>query len=223
MPTSTIRKKPVAVLISGRGSNMTALLEAAKDPAYPAEIVLVLANKPDAKGLETAAAAGIATEVVDHKHYKGDREAFDAVIHEKLLAHGVELVALAGFMRILTPGFVEKWTDRMLNIHPSLLPSFKGLNTHQRTIDNGCRLAGCSVHFVRADMDSGPIICQAAVPVLDDDDEDSLADRILKAEHTIYPRALELVASGKTKVKNLRVEIDQSGAEPADETDQLIF
>ncbi|MCT4655280.1 MAG: phosphoribosylglycinamide formyltransferase [Cohaesibacter sp.] len=218
-------KKRVAVLISGRGSNMTAILDAAKSPDYPAEIVLVLANKPDAKGLETAANLGIATQVVDHKDYKGNREAFDAQIHAHLEAHNIELVVLAGFMRILTPGFVGKWTDKMLNIHPSLLPSFKGLDTHERAIETGCRLAGCTVHFVRADMDSGPILCQAAVPVLDDDSPDSLAARILKAEHRIYPHAVALVAGDKVTVEGMRVRIDEGSDTKlcANSEAQLIF
>ncbi len=217
-------KKRVAILISGRGSNMTAILDAAKASDYPADIALVLANKPDAKGLETAADHGIATEVVDHRNYKGDRPAFDAQIQKKLEEHKIELVVLAGFMRILTAEFVGKWTDKMINIHPSLLPSFKGLNTHQRAIDTGCRLAGCSVHFVRADMDSGPIICQAAVPVLNDDTADSLAGRILKAEHKIYPRAVALVAGDKVLVDGMRVRIKDDGNNLcATEEQQMIF
>ncbi len=217
-------KKRVAILISGRGSNMTAILDAAKASDYPADIALVLANKPDAKGLGTAADHGIATEVVDHRDYKGDRPAFDAQIQKKLEEHKIELVVLAGFMRILTAEFVGKWTDKMINIHPSLLPSFKGLDTHQRAIDTGCRLAGCSVHFVRADMDSGPIICQAAVPVLKDDTADSLAGRILKAEHKIYPRAVALVAGDKVRVDGMRVIIDDDGNSLcATEDQQMIF
>lgn len=218
-----VSKKRVAVLISGRGSNMTALLDAARDPAYPAEIVLVLSNKAEARGLETATSHGIRTAVIDHRPFKGDRDAFDAEIHKTLLAHDVELVVLAGFMRILTAGFVDLWPDRMINIHPSLLPSFKGLDTHQRALDTGCRLAGCSVHFVRADMDSGPIICQAAVPVLDNDSEETLSARVLKLEHRIYPRALKLVAGGKVHVEGMRVHIDQSDEEPAHGDDFLIF
>ena len=213
-------KKRTAILISGRGSNMTAILDAAKAEDYPAEIVLVMANKPDAKGLETASDAGIATVAIDHRNYKGDRDAFDAAIQQVLEANEVELVVLAGFMRILTPGFVAKWEDRMLNIHPSLLPSFKGLHTHERAIETGCRLAGCTVHFVRADMDSGPIICQAAVPVLDDDNADSLAARILVAEHKIYPEALALVAGDRVTVEGMKVRIRRDT--PVEETGQLI-
>jgi phosphoribosylglycinamide formyltransferase-1 len=215
-------KMRTAILISGRGSNMTAILEAARNKDYPAEIALVLANNADAKGLETAAAEGIATAVVDHRPFKGDREAFDAEIQSVLEANGIELVVLAGFMRILTSEFVDKWRDRMLNIHPSLLPSFKGLHTHQRAIDTGCRLAGCTVHFVRADMDSGPIITQAAVPVLDDDDEDSLSARILVMEHKVYPRAVALVAGGRTRVDGMRVIITQSD-EDSQSPDRFLF
>nr|WP_319388926.1 phosphoribosylglycinamide formyltransferase [uncultured Cohaesibacter sp.] len=215
-------KMRTAILISGRGSNMTAILEAARNEDYPAEIALVLANNADAKGLETAAAEGIATAVVDHRPFKGNREAFDAEIQSVLEANGIELVVLAGFMRILTPGFVDKWRDRMLNIHPSLLPSFKGLHTHLRAIETGCRLAGCTVHFVRADMDSGPIITQAAVPVLDDDDEDSLSARILVMEHKVYPRAVALVAGGRTRVDGMRVIITQTD-EDSQSPDRFLF
>lgn len=202
------QKKRTAILISGRGSNMEAILDAARAADYPADIALVLANNPDAKGLETAQKADIMTAVVDHRPYKGDREAFDAEIHRILEDNDIELVVLAGFMRILTAGFVAKWEDRMLNIHPSLLPAFKGLHTQQRALDTGCRVAGCTVHFVRADMDSGPIITQGVVPVLDGDDEDSLTARILKVEHQIYPRAVALVAAGKVSVEGMRVRID---------------
>ena len=206
------RKTRTAILISGRGSNMTAILKAARDPDYPAEVCLVLANKPDAKGLQTAEKEGIATATVDHRPFKGDRAAFDAELQKALLAHDIELVVLAGFMRILTPDFVALWQDRMINIHPSLLPSFKGLHTHKRAIESGCRLAGCTVHFVRADMDEGPIITQAAVPILNGDDEDSLAARILIAEHEIYPKAVAMVAAGRTRIKGMRVVIEEEDA-----------
>ena len=213
----TSSKKRTAILISGRGSNMNAILEAAKDPAYPAEIALVLANNPEAKGLATAQSYGIKTATVDHRLYKGDRAAFDATLHHILEDDSIELVVLAGFMRLLTPDFVNKWEDRMLNIHPSLLPAFKGLHTQQRALETGCRVAGCTVHFVRADMDSGPIITQGVVPVLDDDNEESLTARILKVEHQIYPRALALVAAGKVTVTNMRVRIEADSTldEPA--------
>jgi phosphoribosylglycinamide formyltransferase-1 len=197
-------RRRVAVLISGRGSNMTSLIEAARDPAYPAEIALVLSNRPDAGGLERAAAAGLRTMVVDHKAYPG-REAFEADLHRTIEAGGADLVCLAGFMRVLTPGFVERWTGRMLNIHPSLLPSFKGLHTHAQALAAGVRIHGCTVHFVVPELDSGPIVAQAAVPVLDGDDEAALAARVLAQEHAIYPRALALVASGRAVLDGGRV------------------
>jgi phosphoribosylglycinamide formyltransferase-1 len=197
-------RRRVAVLISGRGSNMTSLIEAARDPAYPAEIALVLSNRPDAAGLDRAAAEGLRTQVVDHKAYPG-REAFEADLHRAVEASGAELVCLAGFMRVLTPGFVERWTGRMLNIHPSLLPSFKGLHTHAQALAAGVRIHGCTVHFVVPELDSGPIVAQAAVPVLDGDDEGALAARVLAQEHVVYPLALELVASGRATLENGRV------------------
>ena len=197
-------KKRVAVLISGRGSNMTALISAAKADGFPAEIVLVISNRPGAAGLATAKAEGIETAVVNHRDF-ADRETFDTEIDRVLKAHNIDLVCLAGFMRLLTPGFVEGWRDRMINIHPSLLPAFKGLHTHRRALEAGVKLAGCTVHFVRAGMDDGPIIIQAAVPVLDSDTEDTLAARILEAEHQIYPRALALVSAGNVAVKDERV------------------
>jgi phosphoribosylglycinamide formyltransferase-1 len=197
-------RRRVAVLISGRGSNMTSLIEAARDPAYPAEIALVLSNRPAAGGLERAAAAGLRTAVVDHKAYPG-REAFEADLHRTVEASGADLVCLAGFMRVLTPGFVERWTGRMLNIHPSLLPSFKGLHTHAQALAAGVRIHGCTVHFVVPELDSGPIVAQAAVPVLDGDDEAALAARVLAQEHAIYPRALALVASGRAVLDGGRV------------------
>lgn len=190
----------VGILISGRGSNMSALIEAAADPDYPAEIALVLSNRADAGGLERAREAGLATAVVDHKTFP-DRASFDAAVDARLRAAGVEIVCLAGFMRLLTPGFVEGWRNRMINIHPSLLPLFPGLHTHERTIEAGMRIAGCTVHFVRAEMDTGPIIAQAAVPVAFDDTPDTLAARVLTAEHEIYPLALALLAGGLVRVE----------------------
>ena len=189
-------RRRVAVLISGRGSNMASLIEAAQDPAYPAEIVLVVSNRPDAGGLERARAAGIATAVVDHKGHP-DRASFDAALDATLRQHGIEIVCLAGFMRILTPGFVESWAGRMLNIHPSLLPAFKGTDTHARALAAGVARHGCTVHFVTPELDSGPIVAQAEVPVLPNDTEDTLAARVLAQEHLLYPRALALVASGQ--------------------------
>lgn len=200
-------RKKIAILISGRGSNMMSLIAAAMSPDYPAEIALVLSNKPDAGGLAKAEELGIKTEVVDHKDYKGDREAFERALNAVLKDNGIELVVLAGFMRLLTPYLVNEWRDRMINIHPALLPSFKGLNTHERALDEGVKLHGATVHFVSADMDDGPIIAQGAVPVLDCDTAESLGARVLGIEHLIYPKALELVASGKAKVKGQKVAI----------------
>lgn len=190
-------RRRTAILISGRGSNMTALIEAARSPAFPAEIVLVLSNRPDAGGLARAAEAGIATAVVDHKLYGKDREAFERALDAALAAHGVELICLAGFMRVLTPWFVERWTGRMLNIHPSLLPAFRGLDTHRRALEAGVGEHGCTVHFVVPELDAGPTILQARIPVLPDDTEASLTARVLAREHEIYPEALRLVASGE--------------------------
>ncbi len=189
-------KTPVAILISGRGSNMQALVEAAKATDYPAEVVLVLSNRPDAAGLEWAQARGLATACIDHKTYGRDREAFERAMQDVLEASGAKLVCLAGFMRLLTPWFIETWHNRLINIHPSLLPAFKGLDTHERALAAGVKLHGCTVHFVRPDMDAGPIIAQKAVPVLDDDEPDTLADRVLAVEHTLYPHALSQVIRG---------------------------
>ena len=189
----------VGVLISGRGSNLRALIEAACAPGYPAEIALVLSNRPEAPGLARAAAAGIAQEAIDHRHFDS-REAFEAELTKRLEAAGVELICQAGFMRILTAGTVRRWRDRMINIHPSLLPAFPGLDTHARALAAGVRIHGCSVHYVREEVDSGPIIGQAAVPVLPDDDAARLAARVLEAEHRLYPHCLRLVASGGAPV-----------------------
>ena len=189
--------KRTAILISGRGSNMRALVEAARASDFPAEIVLVISNRPAAAGLEFARAAGIATLVIDHKVY-ADRAAFDRALDAGLRQARVDLVCLAGFMRLLTPWFVERWLDRVINIHPSLLPAFPGLDTHRRALEAGVKLAGCTVHYLRAGTDDGPIIAQAAVPVLPGDTENTLAARILAAEHKLYPLALRLAASGAT-------------------------
>ncbi|MBL8697379.1 MAG: phosphoribosylglycinamide formyltransferase [Alphaproteobacteria bacterium] len=197
-------RRRVAVLISGRGSNMQALIEAARAEDFPAEIALVLSNRPDAAGLERAAAAGLRTETLDHKRF-ADRGAFERMLDERLRAHEVELVCLAGFMRLLTAGLVDAWRDRMINIHPSLLPAFPGLDTHARALEAGVRFTGCTVHVVRAEMDAGPIIAQAAVPVLPDDDEARLAARVLAAEHRLYPLALRLFATGEARVEGERV------------------
>jgi len=179
----------VAIFISGRGSNMVALLDAMADPSFPAEPALVLSNKGDAVGLNVAEQRGIATAVVDHTAYP-DRETFEIEIHARLRNHNIDLVCLAGFMRVLTPWLVERWGGKMLNIHPSLLPSFPGLHTHQRALDAGCTLHGCSVHLVTAGVDEGPILGQAAIPVLPGDDADALSARVLGAEHQLYPTCL---------------------------------
>ena len=200
---SALEKKRTGILISGRGSNMAALVEAMQaDPTFPAEPALVLANRADAAGLDFAASKGVETAVVDHKPFGQDREAFEHALDARLRESGVELVCLAGFMRLLTPWFVDQWRDRMINIHPSLLPSFKGLHTHERALEAGVRLHGCTVHFVRAEMDAGPIIGQAVVPVLPGDDPDALAGRVLGMEHRLYPLALALVAAGKVRVED---------------------
>lgn len=197
-------RKRTGILISGRGSNMQALVRAAQDPAFPAEIVVVISNRPDAKGLDFARAQGIATEVVDHKSYTS-RDAFDRALDAALKRHHVELIACAGFMRIMTQGFVESWRDRMTNIHPSLLPAYKGLHTHERALADGARRHGCTVHLVRNDVDDGPIIAQASVPVLKGDTPETLAARVLDAEHKIYPRALALMASGAFRIEGEKI------------------
>jgi phosphoribosylglycinamide formyltransferase 1 len=189
-------RKRVAILISGRGSNMVALIEAAKAADYPAEIALVISNVPDAAGLERAREAGIETEVIDHKPFGKDRDAFDRKVDASLQAHRVDIVCLAGFMRVLTPWFVERWKGRLINIHPSLLPAFKGLHTHERALAEGATQHGATVHFVVPDLDSGPIIEQASVPVLPADTPESLAGRVLEVEHRIYPLALRRLADG---------------------------
>jgi len=201
-------KKRVAVLISGRGSNMAALIKAARSPDYPAEIALVLSNIADAGGLDTARQAGIGTAVVDHKPFGKDRAAFDRAMHDVLVAHRIDLVCLAGFMRLLTPDFVGLWSERMLNVHPALLPAFKGLDTHKRALDAGAKVHGATVHFVVPEMDAGPIIMQGAVAVRDDDTEATLGARVLKVEHMIYPASLKLVAEGRVTVADGRCVID---------------
>jgi phosphoribosylglycinamide formyltransferase-1 len=190
-------RKRVAVLISGRGSNMAALIEAAKNPAYPAKIVLVLSNVPDAGGLQTAKAAGIETAVIDHKQFGKDRAAFEDAMQGALERHKIEIVCLAGFMRILTADFVARWYGKMLNIHPALLPAFKGLDTHKRALEAKVKQHGATVHFVAPEMDSGSIILQGAVEVRPDDTEAALAARVLAVEHRIYPEALKMLAEGR--------------------------
>jgi phosphoribosylglycinamide formyltransferase 1 len=201
-------KKRVAVLISGRGSNMAALIEAARDASFPAAVVLVLSNRPAAAGLGLARTSSIATAVVDHATYGQDREAFERKMQEMLEAHRVELICLAGFMRLLTPSFVRRWQGRMINIHPALLPAFKGLDTHQRALAAGVKIHGASVHFVVPDMDAGPIIVQGAIGVRDDDSAATLAARVLAIEHRIYPAALALLAAGRIKIVDERCRIE---------------
>lgn len=198
------RKTRVGILISGRGSNMVSLIEAAQAPDFPAEIVLVLSNRPEAGGLARAQAAGIPTRIIDHEDF-ADRPSFDAALHAELTRASVELVCLAGFMRIFSDAFVESWAGRMLNIHPSLLPLFRGTRTHEQALQAGVRLHGCTVHYVVPELDAGPIVGQAAVPVLPDDDPDSLAARIIVQEHRLYPAALKLVASGRARLDGDRV------------------
>ena len=201
-------RKRVAVLISGRGSNMAALIEAAKDKDYPAEIALVLSNRPNAGGLDVARAAGVATEVVDHAAFGKDRAAFDRALQAVLEKHRIDIVCLAGFMRLLTPEFVGHWPERILNIHPALLPAFKGLDTHKRALAAGAKMHGATVHFVVAEMDAGPIVAQGAVAVHTGDSEAALAARVLAVEHRIYPAALKLVAEGRVQVVNGQCLID---------------
>ena len=203
-----MNRKRVAVLISGRGSNMAALIEAAKDKTYPAEIVAVISNRPDAGGLMVARANGITTEVVDHTAFGKDRTAFERALQAVLERHRIDIVCLAGFMRLLTAGFVKQWQHRILNIHPALLPAFKGLDTHRRALEAGVKVHGATVHFVVPEMDSGPIIAQAAVNVRPGETEKELAARVLKAEHQIYPLALKLLAEGRLQIENGRCRID---------------
>lgn len=202
----------VAVLISGRGSNLQALIDACAQRDFPADIRLVLSNRGDAQGLARAAQARIATQVISHRDF-ATRDSFDAALDAALQAAGIELVCLAGFMRLLGEAFVERWRDRLVNIHPSLLPAFRGLDTHARALAAGVRFTGCTVHFVRAAVDDGPIIVQAAVPVLPGDDSEALAARVLAAEHRAYPLALRLIAEGRVRVDDDgRVEIRRAAA-----------
>jgi len=204
--TGSGARRRVAILISGRGSNMMSLVEAARAPAYPAEVVAVISNRPDAAGLAWARTRGFQAIAIDHKAYPS-RESFEAALQAALEETGVELVALAGFMRLLTPAFTDRWSGRMINIHPSLLPAFKGLDTHARALEAGVRITGCTVHFVAAEMDGGPIIGQAAVAVRNGDTPETLAGRVLAAEHRLYPQALAAVASGAVAVEAGRVVV----------------
>ena len=198
-----MRPKRVGILISGRGSNMAALIEAARGD-FPARIVSVISNRPEAPGLAFARGKEIAAHAIDHKSF-GSREDFDAAVDRQLKTDEVEIVACAGFMRIMTTELIEAWAGRMINIHPSLLPLYKGLDTHARALADGVRIHGCTVHFVTPELDSGPIIAQAAVPVVTGDTAETLAARVLRAEHRLYPLALSLVASGKAELKEGRV------------------
>lgn len=195
-----------AVLLSGRGSNLQALIDAAAKTDFPAEITQVISNVPGAGGLTRAAAAGIPSKTIDHRSFN-QRTDFEETLQAELFNAGIELICLAGFMRLLTKTFVDRWHDKIINIHPSLLPSYKGLRTHERALKDGVRFTGCTVHFVRAELDSGPIIIQAAVPVNANDDPKALAARVLAAEHICYPMALRIVAEGKARVVSSRVEL----------------
>jgi phosphoribosylglycinamide formyltransferase-1 len=209
-------RKRVAILISGRGSNMATLITAAQAPGYPAEIALVVSNAADAAGLVRAREAGIATAVVDHKRYRKDRAAFEAALQDVLDADRVALICLGGFMRLFTAAFVQRWHGRMLNIHPSLLPSFPGLDPHGQALRAGVKISGATVHFVVAETDAGPIVAQGAVAVHDDDTAETLAARVLAVEHRIYPLALRLLAQDRIRIVDGRCVID--GAAVPDET-----
>jgi phosphoribosylglycinamide formyltransferase-1 len=203
--------KRTAVLISGRGSNLRALLAACAQPGSSAEIALVISDRADAAGLALASGAGIATQVIPRRDF-GAQTAFEDAICQALQEHRIALLCLAGFMRVLSPWFVDRRRDRLLNIHPSLLPAFRGLDTHRRVLDAGVRFSGCTVHLVRAEVDDGPIVIQAVVPVRPGDSEEDLAARVLEAEHRCYPVALELVASGRARVEGERVLIEGAAA-----------
>lgn len=202
-------RKRTAIFISGRGSNMRSLVEAAKAPDYPAEIALVFSNRPEAEGLAFAKAQGIATAAVDHKIYAG-RDEFEKSVQVLLDLHRIELICLAGFMRLLTPNFVRAWEHRLINVHPALLPAYRGLHTHERALADGVKIHGCTVHYVVPEMDQGPIIAQAAVAVLDDDTPETLAARVLTQEHLIYPAALARVAAGNLQIDGNRTRGESS-------------
>ncbi len=205
-------RRRVAILISGRGSNMAALIAAAQAADFPAEIALVLANRPDAKGLGRAREARLTTAIVDHTKFGNDREAFERALQAELEARTIDIVCLAGFMRLLTPWFVSRWEGRLINIHPALLPAFKGLDTHERALAAGVKIHGATVHFVVPEMDSGPVIAQGALAVREDDTADTLAARVLAIEHTIYPLALRLIAEGRVTVADGRCRIAGAAA-----------
>ncbi|HET6377326.1 MAG TPA: phosphoribosylglycinamide formyltransferase [Methylocella sp.] len=210
----TFARKRTAILISGRGSNMRALIEHARAKDFPAEIALVLSNRPEAAGLFFARECRIACAITDHKKFPS-REEFERAMQARLEEHGVEIVCLAGFMRLLSPWFVAQWQGRLLNIHPALLPAYRGLKTHERALADGVKIHGCTVHFVSPGMDEGPIIAQAAVPVLDTDTPESLAARVLAEEHIIYPAALKRLAAGRLTLRGSRVFCSEPVAEPA--------
>lgn len=204
-------RKRVGILISGRGSNMASLIDSARADTCAYEIACVISNRPDAKGLQIAEDAGIAAVALDHK-VLGTREALDAAVHEALLAHDAELVACAGFMRIMTDDFIAQWDGRMINIHPSLLPLFKGLNTHERALQAGVRVHGCSVHFISTELDAGAIIAQAVIKIMPGDDADTLAARVLPVEHRIYPAVLNALAEERIRLENGRVVFSDDAA-----------
>lgn len=203
----------LAVFVSGRGANLQALIDSCARPDFPAEIGLVVSNRPDAAGLARAGAAGVPARTIDHRAFP-DRGAFERALDEAVAGAGCGLVCLAGFMRLLTSWFVDRWRDRLVNVHPSLLPAYRGLDAHRRVIEDGGRITGCTVHFVRPAMDDGPVLVQAAVPVLDGDDPDRLAARVLEAERRCYPLAVRLIAEGRVRVRGRRVEIDGPEAPP---------
>lgn len=206
-------KTPIGILISGRGSNMVALIEAARDPTFPARVAIVISNRPEAAGLARARELGVKAVAIDHKAYPS-REAFDDVVHAALLAEGVEILCCAGFMRLQSAAFVQRWLGRQINIHPSLLPAFKGLRPQQQALDAGVRLSGCTVHFVTEEMDAGPIIAQAAVPVVEGDTPEVLEARILAAEHRLYPASVALVATGRVRMAESRAIVHEAGPPP---------
>ena len=214
--TGALMKRRVAILISGRGSNMAALIEAAKASDFPAEIAVVISNRAEAGGLDRAKASGVATEIIESKPFGKDRAAFEKVLEEKLAQHRIELICLGGFMRLFTAEFVQRWYGRMLNIHPSLLPSFPGLDPHGQALKAGVKISGATVHFVIPETDAGPIVMQGAIPVRDDDTVDALSERILTVEHRIYPESLRLLASGKLKLEGdlCRISGGTAGGEP---------
>jgi phosphoribosylglycinamide formyltransferase-1 len=209
-------KRRVAILISGRGSNMAALIEAAKPAGFPAEIAVVISNRADAAGLDRAKASGIATEIIESKSYGKDRAGFEKVLEQKLAQHRIELICLGGFMRLFTAEFVRRWYGKMLNIHPSLLPSFPGLDPHGQALKAGVKISGATVHFVIPETDAGPIVMQGAVAVRDDDTAEALSARILAVEHRIYPEALRLLASGRLRLDGdlCRIEGGADGGVP---------